>query len=244
MLIKKSAKIILNNLIALKKNIKIDKLNYTTSPKTLLKLPKYKNEVIINKASLSGDLIIGEGCKFLNELSCSSKLELGRYVSVNGPGTRLASKINKIKIGSFSSIASNTIIQEYYHKYDRISTYYMNSNIFEESNNEDIYSKGEIVIGEDVWIGSNTVILSGVNIGRGTIIGAGSVVTKDLPPYVIAAGNPVKVIKKRFSNEVIDLLEKIKWWEWDIDKIKRNKNIFNYNEEQLINNRKKLLELI
>jgi len=244
MLIKKSAKIILNNLIALKKNIKIDKLNYMTSPKTLMNLPTYNNTVIINKARLSGDLLIGEGCKFLNELSCSSKVELGRYVSINGPGTRLASKINKIKIGSFSSIASNTIIQEYYHKYDRISTYYMNNNIFEGKVDDDIYSKGEIVIGEDVWIGSNSVILSDVSIGRGTIIGAGSVVTKDLPSYVIAAGNPAKIIKKRFCGEVIELLEKIKWWEWDIDKIKRNRDIFNYSEKQLINNREKLLELV
>lgn len=244
MLIKKSAKIILNNLIALKKNIKIDTLNHMTSPKTLLKLPKYKNKIIINKASLSGDLIIGEGCKFLNELSCSSKLELGRFVSVNGPSTRLASKINEIKIGSFTSIASNTIIQEYYHKYDRISTYYMNNNIFDGKVDDDIYSKGDIVIGEDVWIGSNSVVLSGVNIGRGAIIGAGSVVTKDIPPYVIAAGNPAKALRKRFSKEVIELLEEIKWWNWDVDKIKRNKDIFNYNEKKLINNKVKLLELV
>lgn len=244
MLIKNISKIILNNLIAFNKNIKINKFNHLTSPKTLFNLPKYKYEVIINEASLSGDLTIGEGCKFLNQLSCSNKIEFGRFVSISGPGTRLASKINKIKIGSFSSIASNTIIQEYNHKYNRISTYYMNNNIFEGKVDDDIYSKGDIVIGEDVWLGSNSVVLSGVNIGRGAIIGAGSVVTKDIPPYVIAAGNPAKVIKRRFSKEVIELLEEIKWWNWDVDKINRNRDIFNYSEKQLINNKVKLLELV
>ena len=80
-------------------------------------------------------------------------------------------------------------------------------------------NKGDIVIGNDVWIGYEAVILSGVTIGDGAIIGARAVVTKDVPPYTIVGGIPAKPIRKRFSDEDIEFLCKIKWWDWDVDKI-------------------------
>jgi len=169
----------------------------------------------------------GEKCKFLGEVTISKNVEIGRYTSINGPATRISANINKIKIGSFCSIASNVVIQEYYHKFDRITSYYINRNIFNESIDKDIISKGEIIIEDDVWIGSNSVILSGVTIGRGSIIGAGSVVTKDIPRYSIVGGNPARIIKSRFNKESIDYLENLKWWKWDIKKIKENKDLFN-----------------
>lgn len=79
-----------------------------------------------------------------------------------------------------------------------------------------------IIIGNDVWICANVVILPGVTIGDGAIVAAGAVVTKDVPPYAIVGGVPAKIIKYRFSEDVINELIKIKWWNWEIDKIEEN----------------------
>ena len=80
-------------------------------------------------------------------------------------------------------------------------------------------NKGDIIIGNDVWIGYDAVILAGVTIGDGAIIGTRAVVTKDVPPYTIVGGVPAKPIRKRFSDEDIALLLELKWWDWSVDKI-------------------------
>ncbi|MBQ9258654.1 MAG: CatB-related O-acetyltransferase [Neisseriaceae bacterium] len=79
--------------------------------------------------------------------------------------------------------------------------------------------KGDTVVGNDVWIGQNAVILPGVHIGDGAIIGANSVVGSDIPPYTIALGNPARLLRKRFDDELIDLLLQLKWWHKDIKQI-------------------------
>lgn len=87
-------------------------------------------------------------------------------------------------------------------------------------------SKGDIIIGNDVWIGYRCTILSGSKLSDGVIVGAGSIVTaQNYPPYSIIAGNPAKVIGYRFSQEVIDSLVELKWWNWTQDKIKQNLDI-------------------
>jgi virginiamycin A acetyltransferase len=83
-------------------------------------------------------------------------------------------------------------------------------------------NRGDIVVGNDVWLGYKSVIMSGVYIGDGAIIGAYSVVTKDVPPYSIVGGNPAKVIRQRFSESDTARLLKLAWWDWDFDKISRN----------------------
>ena len=83
-------------------------------------------------------------------------------------------------------------------------------------------NKGDIVVGNDVWIGYEAVILSGVTIGDGAIIGARAVVTKDVPPYTIVAGVPARPIRKRFDEETIARLEQLRWWDWPEDEIRRN----------------------
>ena len=77
-------------------------------------------------------------------------------------------------------------------------------------------------IGNDVWIGWDVLIKGGVTIGNGAVIGARSVVTKVVPPYAVVAGVPAKVIKYRFEQEKIDLLQQLQWWDWDIDRIYEN----------------------
>ena len=129
-----------------------------------------------------------------------------------------------LKIGRFCSIAQGvTILLGGGHRPDWVTTYPF-SYIFSEFKNTPGLpaTKGGVVIGNDVWIGMNSLILSGVHIGDGAIIGAYSVVTKDVEPYTIVAGNPAKVVRKRFDQETIDELLRIKWWNWDIQKIKDN----------------------
>ena len=84
---------------------------------------------------------------------------------------------------------------------------------------QDHYSKGNIEIGNDVWIGSDAKFLSGVKVGDGAVIAANSVVVKDVEPYAIYGGNPARLIRYRFSNEEIAKLMEMKWWDWNIDKI-------------------------
>lgn len=83
-------------------------------------------------------------------------------------------------------------------------------------------NKGDIVIGNDVWIGYEAVIMSGVTIGDGAIIGTRAVVTKDVPPYAIVGGVPAKIIRKRFDDKTIGTLLRLQWWNWPPEKIKRN----------------------
>ena len=83
-------------------------------------------------------------------------------------------------------------------------------------------TKGDTIIGNDVWIGHNTTIMPGITIGDGAIIATNSTVTKNVEPYTIVGGNPAQEIRKRFSETTIDLLLEIQWWHWDIEKITKN----------------------
>lgn len=198
-------------------------------PSTLKFLLKNKiKKVDFSRAYIGGNQVfINDGVKFYEDPIIFGKVKIGRYTSINGPSTRICSAINTVEIGSYCSIASNVIIQEYYHNVDLVTTYSILSNIFKKSYSKlQITSKGSIVISDDVWIGSNAVILSGVKIGRGAIIGAGSVVTKDVAPYSINAGNPSKLIKMRFKEEDIFYIENSKWWEWSVEQILENEDFF------------------
>ena len=84
---------------------------------------------------------------------------------------------------------------------------------------DDLPFKGDTIIGNDVWIGQNVTILPGVHIGDGSIIGANSIIGSDVNPYTIVAGNPAKIIRKRFDDELIDILERLQWWDKSIDEI-------------------------
>ena len=173
-----------------------------------------------------------EGCN-ISEARIYGDVNLGRFVSITGPGTIVKSLKESISIGSFTSIGQNVCIIDFNHNFDRISSSFINYNFFKEDFCSDIKSKGPTLIQEDVWIGSNSVILPGITIGRGAIIGGGTIINKNVPAYSVVAGNPAQIIKMRFSDEQIELLEKIKWWEWDLGKIKLNKHIFNRNISEL-----------
>jgi virginiamycin A acetyltransferase len=96
-------------------------------------------------------------------------------------------------------------------------------------------NQGDIVIGNDVWIGYEAVIMQGVHIGDGAIIGTRAVVTKDVPPYTIVGGIPAKEIRKRFSEDAIAKLMELKWWDWDEETVQKNlPNFMQGNIEALI----------
>ena len=82
--------------------------------------------------------------------------------------------------------------------------------------------RGDIVIGNDVWIGYEAVILSGVTIGDGAIVAARSVVTRDVPPYTIVGGVPARPIRRRFDQETIDALLELRWWDWPLEKLSKS----------------------
>jgi acetyltransferase-like isoleucine patch superfamily enzyme len=145
----------------------------------------------------------------------------------------------KVIIGNFCSIGSKV---EFFlggnHRTDWITTYpfgHIHKEIFNSFDGKGHpTTKGNIVIGNDVWIGMGSKIMSGVIIGDGAVIAANSVVTKNIEPYTIVGGNPAKFIKKRFNNETIELLLNIKWWNWDDSKINNNLHILCNNDfEQL-----------
>ena len=134
----------------------------------------------------------------------------------------------KLIIGKFCSIACGTkfLFNCANHSLKSLSTYtfplFYEEWELEKSNITTAWdNKGDIVIGNDVWIGYETVIMAGVHIGDGAIIAARAVVTKDVPPYTIVGGTPAKEIRKRFDTEVIQQLLKLKWWDWSTNKIRQ-----------------------
>jgi virginiamycin A acetyltransferase len=134
---------------------------------------------------------------------------------------------DKLIIGKFCMIASDVtfIMNGANHLSQSISSYpfAIFGNGWENAmENKSYPTKGNTVIGNDVWIGHKATIMPGVNIGDGAIIATNAMVTKDVEPYTIVGGNPAKPIKKRFSNIEIKQLLELQWWHWDIEKITRN----------------------
>lgn len=136
---------------------------------------------------------------------------------------------DRLKIGKFCSVACGAkfLFTSGNHSLQSLSTYTFP--IFYEQwgldpkNIRDAWdNKGDIVIGNDVWIGYEAVILSGVTVGDGAVIGTRAVVTKDVPPYTIVGGVPARPIRRRFDPQTIARLEELRWWDWEEERIARN----------------------
>ena len=134
----------------------------------------------------------------------------------------------RLIIGKFCSIASGTkfLFNCANHTLKSLSTYTFP--LFYEDwdlNKSDVATawdnKGDIVIGNDVWIGYEAIVMAGIHIGDGAIIASRAVVTKDVPPYTIVGGVPARTIRKRFDEETVRKLEALKWWDWPLEKIRR-----------------------
>lgn len=137
-----------------------------------------------------------------------------------------------VDIGRFCSIGSNVRIGLWKHPINYVST----SPVFYSSQTQFVGKPwvtdaitdefATTVVGSDVWIGDNALIVGGVHIGHGAVIGAGSVVTKDIPPYAVVGGVPAKIIRYRFEESIIKKLQDWAWWDWPVDRIRDNMSLF------------------
>jgi len=177
---------------------------------------------------------------FLKAFVDQPNIEIGEYSyydDPNGPETFAERCVlyhypfigDKLIIGRFCAIAEGTqfIMNGANHAMSGFSTYPFNifGKGWEKGFDVSTWAeavKGDTIVGNDVWIGYQAVIMPGVRIGNGAIIASKAVVSRDVPPYAIVAGNPARVVKMRFDDDLIARLEAVAWWDWPVDKITRN----------------------
>lgn len=147
-----------------------------------------------------------------------------------GDNTRINGEINirgdgPCLVGKYCAIGYDVkiITSDHDYTYPNIQVALQEKNF---SSTDIMIKKRGVEIGNNVWFGDNVIVLSNVKIGNGAVVGAGSVVTKDVPAFGVAVGNPAKIVKYRFSKEIIDCLENIAWWDWPEDKVKKNEKFF------------------
>jgi len=200
-----------------------------------------KNKTSIKEYNFEKNISIEE---FKGHLSY---LSIGRN-TYSGP-MHIHGYQGSLRIGKFCSIAGKLIliIGGGFHDYKLLSTYpFFFKSPFKKSFHQNKIDtnklkKNYITIGNDVWMGVDVTIIKNIEIGNGAVISAKSVVTENVPPFGIVAGNPGRVIGYRYKDiEIIELIQKIKWWNWSDKKIIDNRNIFNLKETEL---KKELLKL-
>ena len=190
----------------------------------------------LGKSRISSSAIVLRGCSFEGHNSVGNNTYLSGTKFGYGSFVGFGCEFSNCKIGRYCSLGSNIRVISATHPVNGfISThpaffsdsywfhYVKESKFNEHLTNEDGY---ECTIGNDVWIGDNVLILGGCKIGDGAIIGMGSIVLHDVPPYTIVAGIPAKEIRKRFSGETIESLQRIEWWNKPIKWIEANAEEF------------------
>ena len=145
----------------------------------------------------------------------------------------------KLIIGKFCAVATDVkfIMASANHKLDGFSTYpfgIFGAGWEKENDLSLLLNKGDTVVGNDIWFGYGSTIMPAISIGDGAIIAAKSVVTKDVPPYAVVGGNPARVLKIRFNEDVVKKLLEIKWWDWSIEKITKNIQYIINNDIELL----------
>lgn len=183
------------------------------------------SSAVLYNSNLYGRVAVAANAK-LYSILIDGDVTIGRYTVISGPNTEIHSRLYPVHIGGFCSIAKGVLFQSYFHDAERLTTHFILHHVFQEEWGKELTAKGPIVVGNDVWIGAQCVILSGVTIGNGAIIAANSVVNKDVPPYAVVAGSPAKIIKYRFPEAEIALLEQLQWWEWPVEKIRQHRYLF------------------
>ena len=194
---------------------------------------KYSNVIFDYLASAKNTLFEGKNRLRVGAKLMNSKIGIGSYISEN-------SQLKNIKIGRFCCIGNNvkngfaqhpskvfvSIHPAFYSNKSQAGFSFSKFQKFIEHKYIDEKGKYYNEIGHDVWIGSNVLIMEGTTIGNGAIIAAGSIVTRDIQPYEIVGGVPIKNIAYRFTKNQIDILENYKWWNKNIEWISRNAKLF------------------
>ncbi len=181
-------------------------------PNTIHPIAGYDKEIYVKPTIKNPNIIVGD---FTYIADSDFESHVTHHYEWNG---------DKLIIGKFCQIASGVefVMNGANHQMNAVSTfpfYTLEGWEMEPPAASDMPLKGDTVIGNDVWIGQNAVILPGVHIGDGAIIGANSVVGSDIPPYTIVVGNPARETRKRFDDELIQLLQIFKWWDKSIEEI-------------------------
>ena len=192
-----------------------------------------KEKKIKNVITCNDNIVFFHNVEFVNS-------EIGEYSYIARNST-----VHNTIIGKFCSIGPNVVIGYGDHPTHFLSTsptFYSSFTDFDLKPNKNLFfGHSSVYIGNDVWIGSNVFIKNGVKIGDGAIIGAGCVVIRDVEPYSIVVGVPGNLKSKRFSDEIIDKLLKLKWWDWPIELIKENHSIL--SSENIIKNIDELFKI-
>jgi len=181
-------------------------------PNVIHPIAGYDKEIYVKPTITNPNIIVGD-------FTYIADSQFESHVTHFYPWSR-----DKLTIGRFCQIASGVefVMNDANHQMNAVSTfpfYTLEGWTMNPPAPDDLPLKGDTVIGNDVWIGQNAVILPGVQIGDGAIIGANSVVGSDVEPYTIVIGNPARNLRKRFDDELIDLLLRFKWWDKSIDEI-------------------------
>lgn len=199
------------------------------------KIKQKKKNVVFGTRAYANASSMFEGYNKIGAYSYIKDTKMG-YASYCGKNC----KLYNANIGKYSSIGANVMIIRGQHPIDKnVSTHpaffstrkqcgmtYVNQDFFEEEKWIDAEHYYSVLIGNDVWIGSNVSILEGVKIGNGAVIGAGAVVTQNIEPYEICGGIPAKRIRKRFTQQQIDFLEKDQWWDKNESWIREHVKVF------------------
>ena len=182
------------------------------NPNTIHPIMGYEKEIYVKPTIKNPNIIVGDFTYIANS---EFESHVTHHYECNS---------DKLIIGKFCQIAAGVefVMNGANHQMNAVSTfpfYTLEGWDMGSPAKSDMPFKGDTVIGNDVWIGQNAVILPGVHIGDGAIIGANSVVGNNISPYSIIIGNPAREIRKRFDNELIELLEKFQWWDKSIEEI-------------------------
>ena len=181
-------------------------------PDTVHPVPGYEKEIYVKPTITNPNIIVGD---FTYIADCEFESHVTHHYDWNG---------DKLIIGKFCQIAAGVefVMNGANHQMNAVSTfpfYTLEGWEMDPPAVSDLPLKGDTIVGNDVWIGQNAVILPGVHIGDGAIVGANSIVGSDISPYTIVVGNPAQEIRKRFDEELIQLMLAFKWWDKSIEEI-------------------------
>ena len=182
------------------------------NPNNIHPIAGYDKEIYVKPTVKNSNIIVGD-------FTYIADSEFESHVTNYYPWSR-----DKLIIGKFCQIAAGVefVMNDANHQMNAVTTfpfYTLEGWEMSAPDPSEMPFKGDTVIGNDVWVGQNAVILPGVHIGDGAIIGANSIVGSDVDPYTIVAGNPAKPLRKRFDDELIELLLRFKWWDRSIEEI-------------------------